>query len=87
MKTMDDNDRRLSKAEENIETLFGKFNTLNASQVRTETTLEHLLVAIGRLENAVDSLKARPGDRWLKLVDVVVAALVAAAVAYFIGGR
>jgi len=84
---MDDNDRRLSKAEENIETLFGKFNTLNASQVRTETTLEHLLVAIGRLENAVDSLKARPGDRWLKLVDVVVAALVAAAVAYFIGGR
>ena len=83
---MDDNDRRLAKAEDNIETLYGKINALNASQVRTETTLEHLLVAIGRLENAVESLKARPADRWLKLVDLVVAALVAAAVAYFLRG-
>jgi len=83
---MDEINRRITKAEENIETLFGKVNTLTNAQTKTDTTLEHLLIAIGRLENAVDGLKARPGDRWLKLVDVVVAALVAAIVAYFMRG-
>lgn len=83
---MEATERRLGKAEESIELLFGKFNSLNAQQIRTETTLEHLLVAIGELKGAIEGIKAKPGDRWDKVVYAVISALVAAVIAYFIKG-
>ena len=83
---MDENARRLAKAEENIEILFGKFNAQNAAQIKTDTTLEHLLIAIGELKGAVQGLQARPGGWWDKVVGAVVAAIAAGLAAAAIGG-
>jgi len=78
-------ERRLTKAEDNIDTLFGKFNGLNAAQVKTDTTLEHLLIAIGELKGAVQALQSRPGGWWDKLVGAVFAAIAAGLAAALIG--
>ena len=82
--SVDEIARRLAKAEENIEALYGKFNGLNASQVRTETTLEHLLIAIGRLEGAIEGIKSKPGQRWDIVLSSLISAVVAAAVALIV---
>jgi len=85
-------DARLKQMEANqvriggdIQTLYNRANDLAISNAKLETTLDNLLVAVGKLTGAVEGLKAKPGDKWEKFVYAVISALVVAAVAYFTG--
>lgn len=81
---------RLGKLEKDRDILYGKVNALTNSQTKFEakfeTALDSLLVAVAELKAAVKELKARPADRWDRIAQTVISTLVAAAVAYFIGG-
>jgi|GEM_PF-2712094 len=83
---MDGFERRLTKAEDNIDTIFGKINALTAAQVKTDTTLEHLLIAIGELKGAVQGLQSQPGHWWDKLLTALLTATIAAVVSMWIAG-
>jgi peptidoglycan hydrolase CwlO-like protein len=74
------------RMDNDIRTLFGDKNELKIAVTELKASSNHLLMAMGKLEGAIEGLKAKPGDRWEKVMYAVISALVAAAVAYFIGG-
>jgi chromosome segregation ATPase len=65
---------------------YSRFEDIGKEQVKTETTYANILEKLGSLEAKVDGLASKPARRWESVVATLIAALVAAAVAYFIGG-
>lgn len=80
-------DFRLGKLETDRDNLSEKVSALENSCIKIQTEFSDLLIVVKRLETATESLKAKPGDKWDKIVYAIISTLVAAAIAYFIGGQ
>lgn len=72
--TPEEIERRLFKAEENIETLFGRTNKFNEEMATVTTKLDNILVTLGELKASVVQLQSRPGTMWDKLVFAMIGA-------------
>ena len=72
--TPEEFERRLVKAEENIETLFGRTNKFNEEMATVTTKLDNILVTLGELKASVVQLQSRPGTMWDKLVFAMIGA-------------
>ena len=82
--TPEEFEHRLVKAEENIETLFGRTNKFNEEMATVTTKLDNILVTLGELKASVVQLQSRPGTMWDKLVFGIIGAAAAALVNYLI---
>ena len=82
--TPEEFERRLAKAEENIETLFGRTNKFNEEMATVTTKLDNILVTLGELKASVVQLQSRPGTMWDKLIFAVVGAAATAFVSFAI---
>lgn len=82
--TQEEIERRLLKAEENIETLFGRTNKFNEEMATVTTKLDNILVTLGELKASVVQLQSRPGTMWDKLIFAVVGAAATAFVSFAI---
>lgn len=82
--TPEEIERRLLKAEENIETLFGRTNKFNEEMATVTTKLDNILVTLGELKASVVQLQSRPGTMWDKLIFAVVGAAATAFVSFAI---
>ncbi len=82
--TPEEFERRLVKAEENIETLFGRTNKFNEEMATVTTKLDNILVTLGELKASVVQLQSRPGTMWDKLIFAVVGAAATAFVSFAI---
>ena len=80
--TPEEIERRLVKAEENIETLFGRTNKFNEEMATVTTKLDNILVTLGELKASVVQLQSRPGTMWDKLIFAVVGAAATAFVSF-----
>jgi dynactin complex subunit len=83
---MDETERRLALAEENIRELFRKEKEMRVMQAKTETTLENLNITLRELREAMSYMRNRPGQLWDKVIYALIAALVSAVVAALLGG-
>jgi hypothetical protein len=82
---MDETNRRLDAAEENIKELFREVKAMAIMQAGTNKTLDSLDLTLRELKEAVRGLQARPGGWWDKIVGAVITALAAGIVAALIG--
>ena len=79
-----DIERRITKNEMDIDELYKRTNAAAIEQAKTNTTLDNILVTLGRLEGAVSALQNRPGTLWDKVLTALISAAVAGFVAYVI---
>ncbi len=75
---------RLVKAEENIETLFGKTNEQNREIAEVTIKLDNILVTLGELKASLAQLQSRPGTMWDKLIFAIIGAAATAFVTYIL---
>jgi hypothetical protein len=80
--TPEEIERRLLKAEENIETLFGRTNKFNEEMATVTTKLDNILVTLGELKASVVQLQSRPGTMWDKLIFAIIGATATAFITY-----
>ena len=80
--TTEEFERRLVKAEENIETLFGRTNKFNEEMATVTTKLDNILVTLGELKASVVQLQSRPGTMWDKLIFALIGAVATAVVSF-----
>ena len=80
--TPEEFEHRLVKAEENIETLFGRTNKFNEEMATVTTKLDNILVTLGELKASVVQLQSRPGTMWDKLVFALIGAAATAFVSF-----
>ena len=83
---MDEVNRRLDLAEENIRELFREVKAVEVTQGKMGVTLDNLNLTLRELTQAVSGLQARPAGWWDRIIQALITAAVAAAVAYFVGG-
>lgn len=82
--TVDEIEHRLIKAEENIETLFGRTNEQNRELAEVTIKLDNILVTLGELKASVMQLQSRPGTMWDKLIFGIIGAAATAFITYII---
>ncbi len=82
--TPEEFEHRLVKAEENIETLFGRTNKFNEEMATVTTKLDNILVTLGELKASVVQLQSRPGTMWDKLVFALIGAAATAVISFVI---
>lgn len=82
--TPEEFERRLVKAEENIETLFGRTNKFNEEMATVTTKLDNILVTLGELKASVVQLQSRPGTMWDKLIFGLIGAAATAFISYIL---
>lgn len=75
---------RLVKAEENIETLFGRTNEQTKELAEVTIKLDNILVTLGELKASLAQLQSRPGTMWDKLISGIIGAAATAIVAYIL---
>ncbi len=83
---MDALESRVEKCEKDIGVLYSKANDSVIAQTRISTQLDNVLLAIGKLEKALEQMQSKPAQRWESLVTQVISMIVAAVVGGIIGG-
>ncbi len=83
---MDAFESRLGKCEKDITVLYSKANDSAIAQTRISTQLDNVLLAIGKLEKALEQLQSKPAQRWEHLVTQIISVAVAAVIGGMIGG-
>ncbi len=76
--TIEELEHRLSSAEKDIKTLFGRTNKFSQEMASVTTKLDNMLVTLGELKESVNRLDKRPSQFWDKLVLGIIGALAAA---------
>ena len=82
--TPEEFEHRLIKAENDIETLFGRTNKFNEEMATVTTKLDNILVTLGELKASVVQLQSRPGAMWEKLIFALIGAAATAFVSFVI---
>jgi hypothetical protein len=82
--TIEEIAHRLVKAEENIETLFGRTNEQNRELAEVTIKLDNILVTLGELKASVMQLQSRPGTLWDKLIFGIIGAAATAFITYIL---
>lgn len=77
---------RITKCETDIKELYSKTNRIDKTQVEVTTKLDNVLVELGKVREAIDTLKTRPGKMWDKLIYGIIGAAAAALVSIIING-
>ena len=75
-------EHRVCKLEKDVDTLYAKANTAAVAQAENNIKLDNVLVAIGELKGIVQSLTARPGKWWDKLVAGLIGACASGFISY-----
>lgn len=83
---MDDTEMRIAKCERRLDDLYAKVSDEAVTQARIGVQLDSVLVALGKLEKSVETLRSRPEKRWENLVGQIISVLAAAAAGAMIGG-
>ncbi len=83
---MDALENRVEKCERDIGVLYSKANESAIAQTRISTQLDNVLLAIGKLEKALEQLQSKPAQKWESLVSQVISVAVAAVIGGIIGG-
>lgn len=86
--------RRVEELEAQSASIGERVNKLEHSNGITEDRMERIFADVEELKASIktiaeklDLLIQRPGKKWDGAIDKIIAVLVAAAVAYFIGGK
>lgn len=77
---------RIAKCEEDIKTLYSRTNKAEISQARITEKLDNVLIELGKVREAIDTLKTRPAKMWDKLIYGIIGAVAAALVSIIING-
>lgn len=77
---------RIEKCEEDIKTLYSRTNRIDKTQAEVTTKLDNVLVELGKVREAIDALKGRPGKMWDKLIYAIIGAAAAALVSIIVNG-
>ena len=77
---------RIAKCEEDIKTLYSRTNKAEISQARITEKLDNVLIELGKVREAIDTLKTRPSKMWDKLIYGIIGAAAAALVSIIING-
>ena len=77
---------RITKCETDIKELYSKTNRIDKTQVEVTTKLDNVLVELGKVREAIDTLKTRPAKMWDKLIYGIIGAAAAALVSIIING-
>ena len=83
---MDALESRVDKCEKDIGVLYSKANDAVIAQTRISTQLDNVLLAIGKLEKALEQMQSKPAQRWENLVSQIISVAVAAIIGGIIGG-
>lgn len=76
--TIEELEHRITAAEEDIKTLFGKTNKMSLEMATVTTKLDNMLVTLGELKESVNRISSRPSQLWDKLIFGVIGAVAAA---------
>lgn len=77
---------RIAKCEEDIKTLYSRTNKAEINQARITEKLDNVLIELGKVREAIDTLKTRPAKMWDKLIYGIIGAVAAALVSIIING-
>lgn len=83
---MDALESRVEKCEKDIGVLYSKANDSVIAQTRISTQLDNVLLAIGKLEKALEQMQSKPAQRWENLISQIISVAVAAIIGGIIGG-
>lgn len=83
---MESIENRVNKCENDIRDLSARVNEEAVNQARIGAQIDSVLLALGKLEKAVEQLRSRPAQRWETLITQIISVLAAALVGAVIGG-
>ena len=65
---------RVAKVEVDVKDIKTEITAMRECQIKTNGSMDNLLIGFGELRQAIDSLKGKPAKNWEKLISAIIGA-------------